>query len=307
MIIRKLLVGGVVAASLVAGAVGVSITSATAAPQPPVAGSTTIANGARLTPSPGQLLTAGNDIAVKVAGETFGGFTVPADATGVILSVSNNQSAGAGQLRVWTDGKPGTPTIEWAAGKVATASITVGVDTAGMIRVGATTNTRWLAAMVGVVRPLPAPAAPVVKQIPAVATKTLDVGGSIRTRATTFAEITLPAGTYSVSARGTFYGLNNTNNTVPAGVFLTGTMLIQKGADMGANFENNITVGGILVHRSASDTLTQDATAAITDTLVLTAETKLTVKFMGYASNSSQAGSGELKASFQGATFVKIA
>jgi hypothetical protein len=145
----------------------------------------------------------------------------------------------------------------------------------------------------------------VVKSADSVARKTINVGGSIRTRAEDFGSITLPAGTWTASVRGTFVGFNNSTD-LPAGVNVTGTFLIQKGDSMGSNFENNITVGGITIPRASSDTLTQDPTAAINDTIVLKDETTLHFKAFGYASDSSQRDS-VLKFGLDSATFVKVA
>lgn len=145
---------------------------------------------------------------------------------------------------------------------------------------------------------------PVVKQADTVARKTINVGGSIRTRATDFGSITLPAGVWTASVRGTFVGFNN-GTDLPSTVSVTGTLVVQKGDTMGDDFQNNITVGGITIPRAASDTLTQDPTAAINDTIVLTSETTLHFKAFGYASDSSQRDS-VLKFGLDGATFVKI-
>lgn len=146
--------------------------------------------------------------------------------------------------------------------------------------------------------------APLVQQADAVARKTINVGGSIRTRATDFGSITLPAGVWTASVRGTFVGFNN-GTDLPAAVGVTGTLIVQKGDTMGDDFQNNITVGGIAIPRAASDTLTQDPTAAINDTIVLTTETTLHFKAFGYASDSSQRDT-VLKFGLDGATFVKI-
>jgi hypothetical protein len=147
--------------------------------------------------------------------------------------------------------------------------------------------------------------APVVKQAASVSKKTINVGGSIRTRATEFGDITLPAGVWTASVRGTFTGFNN-NTDLPSTVTVTGTFLIQKGSSMGDDFGNNVTVGGITIPRAQSDTLTQDPTAAINDTIKLDEETTLHFKAFGYASDSSQRDS-VLKFSLDSATFVKVA
>lgn len=147
--------------------------------------------------------------------------------------------------------------------------------------------------------------APVVMQGDAVSRKTINVGGSIRTRASDFGTVTLPAGVWTASVRGTFVGFNN-GTDLPAAVSVTGTFLIQKGDTMGDDFENNITVGGITIPRAASDTLTQDPTAAINDTIKLDTATTLHFKAFGYASDSSTRDS-VLKFGLDSATFVKIA
>lgn len=308
----KIIAAGTVAAvALIAtGLVGSTTPYASAAVPPVTAGSVSFLPSApRLVSSPGTLFAAGQTQTFQVAGKTFGGnTTIPANATGVILSVSAAGPQANGLITVWTTdaGKPGTATVSFTKGVPATNVATVALNDTGKLNIFASAATRVLVSIQGYVAPAAAPAAPVVKTIGAVASKSIDVGGSIRTRATEFAKITLPAGTWDTRVLGGFTGLNNVNNTVPAGVTLTGTMVVQKGATMGDNFENNVTVGGITIPRSQSDTLTQDPTAAINTFITLTESTELTVKFFAYASNSSQAGSGELKANLQSATFVKV-
>jgi len=307
--IRKVVSGGSAVAVLAAAAVAVAVTPSVAAPAAPVAGNvTTLASAPRVVASPGSPVNAGQTLSFKIAGESFSGTAIPSDATGVILSVSSSAPAAAGVLRVWTEGAgmPGTPAVSYAKSETATNVAFVGLSDTGRFSVYSSAKTNVLMAITGYITPEAAPAAPVVKTVAAVSAKKIDVGGSIRTRATEFATVDLPAGTWDARVAGTFTGLNNVNNTVPAGVFLTGTMVVQKGDTMGANFENNVTVGGIAIPRSASDTLTQDPTAAINTFITLSEPTTLRFKMFAYASNSSQAGSGELSAAFDGATFVKV-
>lgn len=148
--------------------------------------------------------------------------------------------------------------------------------------------------------------APVVKTITG-GTKTLDVGGSIRTRSTDFGSVTLAAGTYDARVIGGWTGLNNTTKACTTdNNFLTGTLAVVKGADIAADFSNDVTAGGVIIPEANSDTLTQDPTAAVNTYLTLTENTDVHVKLFAYASDSSQSCSGVLKGNLQTAQFVKI-
>jgi hypothetical protein len=281
--------------------------SAEAAVPAPVAGNVTVLSAApRLVPSPGSAFTAGETKTFDVAGKTFSGVSIPSNATGVTVSITATNSAGAGKLTVWTTdaGQPGPGTVTYTVGGGQTNVASVGLNDKGQLNVYSSNKTQALISIQSYVTPLAGPAAPTVRQADAVAAKTINVGGSIRSRATDFGSITLPAGTYSASVRGTFTGFNNSTD-LPSSVSVTGTLVVQKGDTMGDNFENNVTVGGIAIPRANSDTLTQDPTAAINDTIVLPAETTLHFKAFGYASDSSQRDS-VLKFALNSATFVKL-
>lgn len=258
------------------------------------------------------ILAAGAQTTVAVGGQTFGDVTVPSNATGVTLSVAtvgDANATGRGQVRVWTTGalEPGTPALFFDANRGATNLAFVALDSAGKLNIKAVDHsTKIVVGLVNYVTPVPAAAAPTVKTIAKHDPVVINVGGSIRTRATELGSVTLPAGMWDARVLGGWTGLNNVNNTVPAGVTLTGTMILQLGADMGADFENNVTAGAIAIPRSNSDTLTQDPTASISSIITLDEPTEVHVKLFAYADNSSQAGSGELKANLQGAQFVKI-
>jgi hypothetical protein len=310
----KLMAAGSVAATVLvaAGLAGSVVPAASAAIPPATAGNVTVLAGApRLVKSPGTALNAGQIVKFTVAGKSFGGVAIPANTTGVVLSITATNPQAAGRLTAWTaeGGQPGTPTVSYVKGQSATSLAFVGLNDAGAFNLFSSAKASALISIqsyVTPVAPVTPPPAPTVKTVAAVASKTIQVGGSIRTRATEFASITLPAGTWDARVLGGFTGLNNVNNTVPAGVSLTGTMIVQKGETMGDDFQNNVTVGGIVIPRAQSNTLTQDPTAQLTTYITLPTETKLYLKFFAYASDSSTAGSGELQANLQGATFVKV-
>jgi hypothetical protein len=149
--------------------------------------------------------------------------------------------------------------------------------------------------------------APVLKSIDG-STKTLDVGGSIRTRSTDFGSVTLAAGTWDARVVGGWTGLNNGNKDCTSGsTFLTGTLVVVKGDTINSDFSNDVTAGGVLIPESDSATLTQDPTAAVNTYLVLSEPTEVHVKLFAYASDSSQSCSGTLKGNVQVAQFAKIA
>lgn len=278
------------------------------APVQSVGNITVISNPPRFVPSPGDVLTANTLKHIKVAGATFGSVTVPDNATGVSLNVSNNRSGADGQIRVSAKGTPrsGSATISWVKGQANTASVFVAIGEDGSLTFESTSTTNYLVSLTSFTTPVAAPAAPVVKTIAPVARKVIEVGGSFRARSTDLGEVTLAPGTYDARVLASFQGLNNLNNTVPAGVSLTGTVAITLGDEVKPDFSNNITVGGIAIPRSQSDTLTQDPTGSISTFFTLTEATDVHVRVFAYASNSSQAGSGELKAGLDSATFVKL-
>lgn len=309
---RKRILLTAVTVAAVAGSTVAAIGIASASVPPLVAANTTVVPSApRIVAPPGMALNAGQTVTLAVGGHTFGDVTVPADATGVTVSITSLNPAAAGQLVAWTTdaGRPGTPNVTYAKGESATNVVTIGLNDAGKLNVYSSAKTKFAMALMAFNTPAPAPAPTcdaTVASIPA-ATKTLThVGGSIRTGATDFGHITLAAGTYDARVIGGWTGLNNLNNTVPDGVSLTGTMVVVKGDTINADFTNDVTAGGIAIPRSTSDTLTQDPTAAISTFLVLTESTEVHVQLFAYASNSGTAGSGEVKANVQSAQFRRV-
>lgn len=298
----KILTAAVAAIVLGAGIAGVGIAQADI--QTPAPGHTTVLGaGVRIVANPGQAIAAGQTQVVKVGGQTFQGQAIPADATGVILSVANNQSSGAGQLRVFTTGagQPGNPTVEWAAGKVQTQSVTVGLDTAGQISVNSTVATRYLVSIIGFTTPECSAKTFTVAPASKLLTK---VGGSIKTGKTDFGSVTVPAGTYDVRITGGFRGLNASNNTVPAGVPVSGTMVMTRGADIAADFSDP--TAATLIPDAPSATLTQDPTLDINRFVTFAASTEVHVQFFAYAGDSSTAGSGEIEARLQNAQLRRV-
>lgn len=303
---RKYIVTGLTALALGVAFAVTGLTQAQAAVPAPVAGNITVLSVApRIVPSPGSVFAPGETKTFDVAGKTFSGVTIPANATGITISISATNSAGPGKLTAWTTdaGQPGPGTVTYTVGGGQTNVAFVGLNDHGQFNVYSSAKTQALIAIQGYVTPV---AAPVVKTIGAQASKTIDVGGSIRSRATDFGSVTLPAGTWDARVLGGWTGLNNVNNTVASGVSLTGTMVLVKGDTIAADFSNDVTAGGVVIPRSSSNTLTQDPTASISTILVLDAPTEVHVKMFAYASDSSQAGSGELEANLQGAQFVKL-
>lgn len=324
---RKIILSSIAALSIAAGAIGLTMTGASAAPTPAPAQAagniTTIANPPRFVASPGDTLTANVLKHVKVAGATFGAVTVPENATGVSLNVSNNQSGADGQIRVSAKGTPrsGSATVNWVKGQANTASVFVAIGEDGSISFESTSTTRYLVSLTGYVTPVAAPATPVVKVIAAKNSTKLDqVGGSIRgdksqalKGATDFGSVTLPAGTWDARVIGGFKGLNNTTKACTTGDnFLTGTMILVEGngsedANRLFDFDQVLaTDGGVVIPESDSATLTQDPTVKVNPIFTLEEETKITVRLFGYASNSSTECTGTLEGNLQSASFLKI-
>jgi len=318
---------------LVAGAAAVSATvagvvtalPASAATPPLVAGNITmLPTMPRVFGASNPLtLATGQQVTTDIGGETFSGVTVPANATGVTLSVSTVSSGanatGSGQVRVWTggEGEPGSPTVTFKANEGTSNLGFVALDSAGKINIKAVNiGTKLIIGIVNYVTPVPAPAAPVVKSIAGTARGAINVGGSIRTRGTEVGSVTLTEGTWDARAVASFQGLNSTNNTVPAGVNLSGTFVLVKGDGtpgddttiIASDFSNDITSAVPSIPRVSSATLTVDPTALISSFIVVPAgETlKVTAVVFAAASDSSQSGSGELKAGLDSAQFVKV-
>jgi hypothetical protein len=299
----------IIAALAIAGAGAFAFVSpSSAAPSVDPAGNITIIKaGPRVVAAPGATITPAKDSAIKVAGETFGDDTVPANASAVLINVSNNQSAFSGNLTVWPagNGKPGTPTISWEKGEVQTQQVLVPIGADGSISVASNTVTKYLVSILGFVSPESPVAAPVVKAIASTERKPVQVGGSIRLRSTIMGTVTLAPGTYDARVTGSFTGLNNKNNTVPADVNLSGSMVLTASDAAEWTFPA-LATAATLIPDAKSDTLTQDPTVVISRYITIEKETTVAVRFMGYAGDSSTAGSGELMAGIDSATFTKV-
>lgn len=315
MRIRNTIIGGVLAAAVAAAGVYVTIPAEASIP-PEVAGNITIlARAPRVVSSPGTAFAANEEKSFQIAGRTFGGYAIPANATGVTLAASVTGPAAAGKLTVWTAeaGRPGTPSVTYAAGQSATSLVFVGLNSEGRINVHSTAAANVLLAIEGYVTPVVPPtipdSSPEVKTIAAKAPTALTgVGGSIRTKSTTFGSVELSAGTWDAHVMGGWTGLNNGDKAcTPDGTFLTGSMVLVRGDAASFEFADVVaTAGGVLIPESNSASLTQDPTATISSVFTLAEATKVTVRLFGYASDSSTACEGVLKGNLQGAQFVKL-
>ncbi len=304
-------------AAVVLGGSAIAVGVASASVPPPVPAKTTILPGApRIVASPGQTLNAGQTATIAVAGKTINGQAYPASTTGLTITVSALNPTSDGFITVWTTdaGRPGTPTVSFKAGQTSTNISQVGLNSEGKLNIYASTKVTYVLGALAYLAPDAAPACEeTIASIPATTKKLEKVGGSIRTGATDLGSITLPKGTYDTRVTGGWTGLNKTTdsskpgyNTVPDGVFLTGTLTVVKGAEINPTFTNNVTTGGVLIPKSDSTTLTQDPTALISTFLVLDAPTEVHVKSFAYASNSSTAGSGEVQTNIQSAQFRRV-
>lgn len=259
---------------------------------------------------PGTSIGDGDTQTLQIAGRTFSGTAVPSNATGANVSITSVNPSSSGFLTVYTTGtrRPGTSTVSYRRNQTATGTASVALDSRGRLTVYTSDRTRFTMRLLSYTTPdAPPPACVATLSTIAPSTRTLtNVGGSIRTGATDFGSVTLPAGTYDTRVIGGFTGFNNTDTWMPDNVFLTGTLVVVKGATINADFSNDITAGGVIIPRSSSATLTQDPTVAISTFLVLTESTDVHVKLFAYASNSGTAGSGEVEANVQSAQFRKV-
>ncbi len=315
-----------VVAVAVAGIVAVT-TGASAAVLPPMPGEVTFLSGPRVASSPGTPINANQTVPIQIGGKTFGSTAIPANATGVVLTVTSNQPQAAGIIRVWTTdaGMPGTPAVTFGKGQQVTNTVTVALNDAGKFNLWSNVRTYALVIINAYVAPETPAAAPVVKTIAAKpATKLNQVGGSIRgdkannlKGATEFGSVVLPKGTWDARVIGGMVGLNNGNKTCTTGdEFLTGTMILVKDYDGTSDTDTNryfdfsqvaTTVGGVVVPESNSASLTQDPTLNASTFITLGADTKLSVLLFGYASNSSTDCTGVLEGVLTSAEFRKVA
>lgn len=259
---------------------------------------------------PGTTLHHNDAMTIQIAGQTFSGTSVPSNADGVTVSVTVINPPSSGRLTVYTTGtrpRPTTPTVSYRRNQTSTDTAVVALDSRGRLTVYSSETVRFTMKLLSFSTPDTTPVciATISTITPSVKTLT-NVGGSIRTGATDFGSVTLAAGTYDTRVIGGFTGLNNTDTWLPPNVFLTGTLVVVKGDTIAPDFSNDITDGGVIIPISNSATLTQDPTLAISTFLILNATTEVHVKLFAYASNSSTAGSGQVKANLQSAQFRKI-
>lgn len=311
---KKISKVAVAALATTAATLGVlTTTSADAATPAPVAGNTVAVPLSRVVNVPGIALANGGTSTIQVAGKTFGSVTVPANATAIEGLLSVYEDSGTSRLSIETagTGAPGTPTVIGSRTTVAQPSgageaFHVALSSNGQVsvhNVGAATH--FLLAISGYDVPATTCQSQVFT-IPAGQLTLTNVGGSIKTRFTDAGSVTLPAGTYDTRIMGGFTGLNNSATFLPAGEFLTGTMLLIKGDTINDDFSNDITDGGVMIPRSDSDSLTQDPTTQIDTFMTLAAPTNVHLGFFAYESNSGTAGSGQVHANVQSAVFRSV-
>ncbi|XVU27798.1 hypothetical protein ACQPZJ_12375 [Actinoplanes sp. CA-054009] len=295
---RRYAVAATVVAVVAGGGVAaVGIASADTTPTP---------SNPYIVAPPGISLGNGDATAIQVAGRSFSGTAVPANATSALVKITSVNPSSSGSLTVHTPNKRADrTTVSFRRGQTASGTANVALDSRGRLSVYSSARTRFTLQLQSYTTPTPTCTATISTIAPS--TKTLtNVGGSIRAGATDFGSVTLPAGTYDARVIGGFTGFNNNDTWLPPGVFLTGTMTVVKGATINSDFTNNVTAGGVMIPKSDSATLTQDPTLAISTFLVLDAPTEVHIKLFAYASNSGTAGSGQVKANVQSAQFRKL-
>jgi len=140
------------------------------------------------------------------------------------------------------------------------------------------------------------------------------VGGSIRTGVTDLGNVTLNAGTYDAKVLSTFYRKVNTSSD-PAftNIETYGTLVIWTGPAILPDFSNDTTLGGVLIPKVNSTTLTIDPGANLDATIKIAADnTPVHVGVFAYNDNSGSAGTtgqpgaGDFSAVLQSATFALL-
>jgi hypothetical protein len=320
---RKLLSGLAAAAIAVTGAFALTgsasaaVDNSTALP----ANGTVLPQARRIVPFPGMSLNANQTVALQVAGQTFESDAhVPADATGVVVSITSIAPEGNGNLRVWTTGAgtPSTGAVYFHTGEQATnlAFVALGDGKINVQAIGA--KTKFVLALMSYYTPLAAP--PVPTTIAANEKALENIGPSVRTDnatpgsgVTDLGHVTLPAGTYDTRVIGGFSGLKNTAD-IPAGTFLEGFLAVTKGAGIPAGFGNVLAqTQGVEIPKtnSSSATYTIDPTIQLSTFITLTESTDVHVQLYAYSSNGVDYGSTDdhplgVKANIASAKFLKI-
>lgn len=148
--------GGLVASA--APAAHQATPQAVQAPKP--ANVNDVGSAPRIVGFPGTTLAAGQQTTIKIGGQTFGGVAVPANATGVTLSVTTLNTTGTGGLKLWTTGagEPGPTNVDAVQGQEHTGFPQVGLSDTGTIDVKATVRTTFVMALLRYNTPVAAPA-----------------------------------------------------------------------------------------------------------------------------------------------------
>lgn len=313
----KVALAGVVAAALAGGGIALAGTASASTPTPTAGNITVLSAGPRIVASPGSSLVANTPKSFKIAGGTFGGIVIPADATGAVLNVSAGNPSGAGKITVWTHGvgKPGTGQVSFAKGENANSVVFVGFDSDGLFDVQSNVNTNVNIAIQSYVTPVDGIPAPVIKDI-APSEKALEhVGPSVRTDnatpgsgVTDFGSVTLEAGTYDTRITGGFSGLKGAAD-IPAGTQLLGGVFLTKGAGITAGFGTVLgQAQGVAIPKtnSGSATYTIDPTIAYSGYLVLTTETEVHVSLYAYSSDGVDRAALGVKGNIASAQFRKL-
>lgn len=308
------------ALALAIGGVAVTGYAATAnasVPAPAKGNITVLSAAPRIVASPGSTLVAGVTKTFKIAGGTFGGFAIPANATGAVLSVSSGNPSGAGDITLWAhgSGQPGTGQVAFKQGENATSVVVVGFDSDGFFDVESTVNSHVNMAINSYITPLDAPPAPVIKKIDATEKTLTHIGPSVRTDnatpgsgVTDMGNVSLDAGTYEVTITGGFTGLKK-DADVPAATTIYGGLFVTKGAGIPAGFGNVLGQSqGIALPKtnSGSATYTIDPTVSLTQVLVLTETTDVHLQMYGYSSDGVDRAALGVKANIQNAQFRKL-
>lgn len=327
-----LVIGSVVAT--LGAAVGIGVANASV-PAPKPALTVALPDQPRIVPQPGLTINAGETKTFQIAGQTYSQnglvvppgvppvraaaavatTTFPANITGLTITISSIHPTGNGGLTVWTTdaGKPGTTTVAFKTGERNTNITQVAVNSDGKISVYASVKTAFVMGALAYTIPQEQNV-PVLKSI-AASDKALDqVGGPIRGNgsdlkgATDFGSVTLTKGTWDARVIAGWTGLKNSNKACTSDDnFLTGTLVVVKGATIAADFSNvAATTGGVIIPESNSASLTQDPTATATTFITVTEDTSVHVKLFAYDSDSSTGCTGTLHGNVQSAQFYKV-
>lgn len=298
-------------------ATGYATVASASVPTPAKGNITVLSASPRIVPSPGSVLAANTTKTFKIAGGTFDGFVIPANATGAVLSVSAGNPSGAGDITVWTHsgGKPGTGQVRFAAGENATSVVVVGFDSGGFFDVQSTVNTHVNIGINSYITPLDAPPAPVIKKINATDVALAHIGPSVRTDnatpgsgVTDMGNVSLDAGTYEVTVTAGFSGLKK-DADIPAASTIYGGLFMTKGAGIPAGFGNVLGQSqGIPLPKtnSGSATYTIDPTVSLAQVLVLTETTDVHLQMYGYSSDGVDRAALGVHANIQNAQFRKL-